>query len=186
MKRSVWDTEYSSGKWVHCENTAGDPIYGYIERYCRKGRLLDLGCGSGNTSNELKFDSYAAYTGVDISHSALDKARLRSASNGRAEKNTYVQSDVLSFEPPDKYDVILFRDSINSLPWMKIRPTLNWYASYLTEQGVFIVRVSGDASRNYKEIAALIEANFDMVEKHSMSASSGTVILVFRSRSTRA
>lgn len=180
MKRKLWDTEYAAGKWTHCENTAGDPIYGYIQKYCGNGSILDLGCGSGNTSNELEFTSYQSYTGVDISDVAIQKAAQRSEGTGRGKKNRYFQSDILSYTPSERHDVILFRDSINSLPQLKMKSTLDRYLPYLSERGVFIVRVSGDATRKYQEIAAEIEANYKLIEKYSTPASGGAFILVFR------
>ena len=53
MIQTLWDKEYASGKWDHCDSTPGDPVYGFVEKYCRNGSILDLGCGAGNTGNEL-------------------------------------------------------------------------------------------------------------------------------------
>src|SRR6185436_19758258 len=74
MKQELWDREYAAGKWNHCENTAGDRIYAFVEKYCRNGSILDMGCGSGNTSNELDANRYGDYTGVDVSDVAVQKA----------------------------------------------------------------------------------------------------------------
>src|SRR5215468_10818732 len=89
IKRQIWDREYASNKWSFAENSADDYVYGYLEKYARKGSILDLGCGSGNTSNELSESAYRSYTGVDISKEALTKARQRSESNGRLNKNHF-------------------------------------------------------------------------------------------------
>jgi SAM-dependent methyltransferase len=58
MKRRLWNREFANGRWNFIENTSGDLIYGYIEKYCRGGSILDLGCGSGNTDCELDGDRY--------------------------------------------------------------------------------------------------------------------------------
>ena len=58
LKQKLWDGEFASGKWDEIENTSDDPIYGFIEKYCRKGSFLDLGCGSGNTGCELPMGAY--------------------------------------------------------------------------------------------------------------------------------
>src|SRR5688572_27420770 len=70
MKRRLWDTEYSSGKWDHCENTRDSVVYKFLEKYSRHGSVLDMGCGSGNTGTELNLDCYSDYTGVDVSEVA--------------------------------------------------------------------------------------------------------------------
>src|SRR5262245_22044204 len=52
QKQDLWNSEYAEGRWTHCEDTRQDPVYSFIEKYARKGRILDLGCGAGNTGNE--------------------------------------------------------------------------------------------------------------------------------------
>src|ERR1700761_5925657 len=74
QKQKLWDEEFANGRWDFIENTSGDVIYQYLEKYCRKGSLLDLGCGSGNTGCELSADAYSEYLGVVISEVALEKA----------------------------------------------------------------------------------------------------------------
>src|ERR1700751_2816376 len=77
-KRLIWDTEFASGQWNYLEHTEGDVIYAYLEKYSERGNILDLGCGSGNTGNELDYGSYESYTGTDVSAVAIRKAELRS------------------------------------------------------------------------------------------------------------
>src|SRR4026207_1433751 len=83
LKRGLWNKEYAEGRWKHCENTEQDPVYGIIARYARKGRILDLGCGAGNTGNELADHAYREYVGVDVSDVAVAQAAERSKANGR-------------------------------------------------------------------------------------------------------
>jgi len=180
LKRELWDKEYAAGKWTHCENTEADPIYSYIEKYCKGGTVLDLGCGSGNTSNELSFDRYQEYTGIDISKVALDKAAARSEKNGRGAKNRYVQSDVLFYMPAQKHDVIVFRDSVHNIPRPKIKGALNRYLQWLKQDGVLIVRISGHDCTDFEQIAALIEAEYRVVDRYTGPESGRVITLVFR------
>ena len=180
LKRGLWDEEYASGKWTHCEHTGDDPLYGLIEKYCRKGSILDLGCGSGNTSNELNFKCYEEYVGMDISQVAIEKAAVRSEKNGRGTKNKYVQSDILGYVPSKKHDVILFRDSINNVPRPKVLATLDRYVQYLKPEGVLIVRLSGECVRDFQELMGSIEAKFKVVDKYAGPECGGVITLVFR------
>src|SRR2546428_13670880 len=82
-KKSIGDEEFSSGQWDRLENTSDDPIYLFLEKYCSNGSILDLGCGSGNTGNEIDASKYGSYTGVDISKSAIQRALARSENNRR-------------------------------------------------------------------------------------------------------
>ena len=77
---------------------------------------MDLGYGSGSTASELSATTYRAYTGVDISDVAIQKARRRTEENGRADRNRFVRPDVFSYVPSERFNLILFRDSIYYVP----------------------------------------------------------------------
>ena len=178
-KRRMWDDEYGGGRWDHCARTPDAPVYRVVEEQCRNGSILDLGCGSGNTGNELNVGKYNDYTGVDISAVAVEKAAARSAEEGRAAKNRYVQGDIISHEPSKKYDVILFRESIYYVPGPKIKGMLDRYAGSLTERGVFVVDVGSNSTRKAGAILEIIERNYQVREKHSAEGARGFVV-VFR------
>ena len=71
IKKRLWDRDFSGGKWDFIDNTVGDCVYPHLEKYAKGGDILDLGCGPGNTANELASDAYRSYIGVDISEAAL-------------------------------------------------------------------------------------------------------------------
>ena len=178
VKRWLWNTEFSGGRWDCLDSTPRDCIYPYLEKYANNGSILDLGCGSGSTGNELDASTYRHYTGVDISDVAIEKARRRSKENRRADRNRYSQSDILSYVPTQQHDVILLRDSVYYIPWRKIQAMLNKYSGYLKDGGVFIVRMA-DGNGRYNTIANTIESNFEVVEKH-LSDQPKAVVIVFR------
>jgi SAM-dependent methyltransferase len=175
-KQALWDAEFSSGQWDHLDHTHHDAIYQYLERYANQGAVLDLGCGASNTGNELNPSAYVAYTGVDLSAKALEKAVSRTIANDRDGKNHYVCADIASYVPRRHYDVILFRESIFYLPLSQIRPVLERYASALTQHGVFIVRIWD--RRKYRAIVRLIDNSYRVVERGLPDHTS--IILVFR------
>jgi SAM-dependent methyltransferase len=176
LKKAIWDAEFSSGQWDYLEHTADDPIYHYLEKYSNCGSILDLGCGSSNTGNELDASKYAVYAGVDISESAIQKASARSINNERKEKNDYFCADIAAYVPRMRYDVILFRESIFYIPKGRIKGVLDRYSNYLKDSGVFIVRM---CDRNkYKSIVRLIEKTYQVLDRSSLSDTN--IILVFR------
>jgi SAM-dependent methyltransferase len=183
IKKRVWDTEYCSTKWDFADNTVGDCVYPLLEKYAQRGSILDLGCGSGNTATELSSDAYTHYVGVDISAEALAKAAKRTEASGRANKNQFACADFLSFEPAETFDVILFRESMYHIPIGKIRSILDKYCSYLTSNGVFIVRMFLLENEKLKwrpaKMIEIIEAGFDVVEKYRQPQS-GAAVIVFR------
>ena len=145
IKKRLWDEEFSGTKWNFIDNTAGDCVYPYLEKYANNGIILDLGCGPGNTANELDASVYQSYIGIDISEAALAKAMKRTQENGRAEKNSFVNSDFLSYGPTQEFDVILFRESMYHVPYGQVLPILRKFSKHLKNTGVFIVRLyAGD------------------------------------------
>jgi SAM-dependent methyltransferase len=184
LKRVLWNKEYSGDKWNFADNTLGDCVYPHLEKHAANGSILDLGCGSGNTANELAANAYQTYVGVDISEACLDKATKRSQQVGRGEKNHFASGDFLSYVPAQKFDVILFRESMYHIPMGKIASTVMHYAKYLKEGGVFIVRMgtrSADGEVKSRPIAMfdIIRAEFDVVEDCTYGEK-GATVMVFR------
>jgi SAM-dependent methyltransferase len=188
VKKLLWDREFSSSKWDFIDDTAGDCVYPHLEKYAKGGSILDLGCGPGNTANELAETAYRTYIGLDISEAALAKAAKRSEQNGRAEKNHFVQSDFLSYLPTQEFDVILFRESLYHVPLGQVKVILEKYSKYLKDSGVFIVRIavmdsrSGKTGRRPMAMVGVIEAEFSVVEKCQHPGPSGPTVIVFQPR----
>jgi predicted TPR repeat methyltransferase len=177
-KKHLWDNEFSTGHWNCLDRTGDDRVHLQIEKYANGGAILDLGCGSGTTSLELDSQAYSLYTGVDISDVAVNKARSRAAEAGRADRNEYCQSDILTFTPVREYDVIFWGDSIYYIPPRSIVPMLHHYAGYLTAQGIFIARMF-DVSGKHHYILDLIERDFDVAGKR-LSDQDHSCLVAFR------
>ena len=166
VKAKMWDQEYASGRWDHCDRTPGAYLYPFVEKYACKGHILDLGCGSGNTGNELNLETFGTYLGIDVSAVATAKAAERSRVNGLEKKISYGTGDIVNYVPSGQYDVILFRESIYYVPLLQITEVLQRYSNYLTERGVFIVNVSKHATKRYQQIYDLIVQNFQIIETY--------------------
>jgi SAM-dependent methyltransferase len=189
IKKLLWDQEFSGDKWDFIDNTAGDCVYPHLEKYAHHGSILDLGCGPGNTANEVANGAYEIYVGVDISEAALEKGRRRTVETGRAAKNTFVLSDFLDYAPTRRFDVILFRESMYHVPMGKIKPMLDRLGASLTDTGVFMVRMAAaDVQGNMKSrptaMFRIMQDEFDVIEKAEYGRCRDTVI-VFRPRHSR-
>jgi 2-polyprenyl-3-methyl-5-hydroxy-6-metoxy-1,4-benzoquinol methylase len=182
IKKVFWDREFSRGNWDFLDDTRGDCIYRHLERHAGNGCILDLGCGPGNTANELASTAYRKYVGLDISEAALEKARRRTEANGRSEKNSFVQGDFLSYTPTQQFDVILFRESLYHVPMGKIKSVLARYAKFLRDGGVLMVRlatfVDGKRKRRPTAMIGIVESEFDVVEKAEYGKSGATIVVV--------
>lgn len=188
IKKILWDKEFSGSKWNFIDNTLGDCVYPYLEKYTENGNILDLGCGPGNTANELASGVYRRYVGVDISEVALAKAVKRTQQSGRADKNSFARADFLQYTPTQDFNVILFRESMYHIPLGQVLPILEKYSKYLTTSGVFIVRIyAGDVSgAKLKDRVTskidLIKREFDIVESPQYNTPGQPTVLVFRPR----
>jgi SAM-dependent methyltransferase len=186
IKMRLWDQEFSGTHWDFINNTVGDCVYPHLEKHLRGGAILDLGCGPGNTGSELAATAYRAYVGVDISEAALGKATRRTEKDGRTDKNRFVCADFINYVPAQKFDVILFRESMYHVPLRKVKATLDHYAKYLIDGGVFIVRMNtsdgkGSLKRRLTATVAVMEAEFDVLEK-CQYGEFGPTVIVFRPR----
>jgi len=185
LKRRMWDSEYSTDKWDFADSTMGDCVYAHLEKHARNGSILDLGCGT-NTGNEVADDAYQRYVGTDISEVCLNKARKRTKAIGREQKNDFVLGDFLTYVPAQRFDVILFRESMYHVPMNKIKQTLDRYAQYLNDGGVFVVRMAtsgpdGVIKSRPAAMLDIIENEFSVVEKGQYEkAGAKATVLVFR------
>jgi len=177
-KQRLWNAEFGRGRWKCLETTTGDRVYPYIEKFARRGSILDLGCGSGSTANEIDITAYSLYVGVDISDVALQQARDRTEENGRTNKTLFQHSDIAAYTPDRLFDVVLFRDSLYYLSRHAILPTLRRYTQFMKETGVFVVRIA-NGNAKYQPVVSLIEQNFAMVER-GLFAHPPALVLVFR------
>jgi SAM-dependent methyltransferase len=186
VKKALWDKEFSGDKWNFIDDTANDCIYPHLEKHARGGDILDLGCGPGNTANELAEKAYTTYLGVDISESALAKGVKRTNESGRAAKNSFVCSDFLSYMPTREFDVILFRESMYHIPYGSVMELLNKYSKYLKSSGVFIVRLyigdfqTGKIKPRVQRKIDLIKREFNVVESFQYEKAGTPMVLVFR------
>jgi 2-polyprenyl-3-methyl-5-hydroxy-6-metoxy-1,4-benzoquinol methylase len=188
IKRRVWDKEYRDNKWHFADNTMGDCVYPHLEKHARNGSILDMGCGSGNTATELAESAYHSYVGVDISEAALAKAIKRTKESGRQDKNSFACSDFLAYQPAGQFDVVLFRESMYHVPLGKIKDVLDRYSAYLKEGGVIIVRLFAGSRETSKSkyrpnaMLAIMEAEFDVVERSQYPVAGLPTVIVLRSK----
>jgi len=146
------------------DRTPDERIQSTLEKFARCGHILDLGCGSGTASLDLASAAYSSYTGIDISDIAVRKAKERAQAAGRADRNEYYQSDIVTYVPARKYQVIIFGDSIYYIPHDQIDELLKRYSRYLENDGVFVVRIH-DESGKHKPILDTINSHFHIVER---------------------
>lgn len=176
MKRRLWNREFAGGHWDFIENAADDPIYPVLERFCGGGAILDLGCGAGNTVNEIGKEAFGHYTGVDISDVALAKAAEWAARTGRESKVEFHQAAIEAFEADRKYEVVLFRESLFYIPVGRVVEVLEHYQKFLAPDGVIIVRMYDGGK--YDAMVQIIRDRFEVREEQEVDGGPA-LIMVF-------
>ncbi|WP_297511487.1 methyltransferase domain-containing protein [Flavobacterium sp.] len=107
-KRFTWNYKYAIGKWnaMGKETERYETIVDFIKKTgIAQPRILDLGCGYGALLDYLTPDSYSDYLGVDLSHTAILKAKAK-----KYPKANFKVADLHAFTPNGMYDVILFNE----------------------------------------------------------------------------
>ena len=123
-------------------------LIGYMDTFRRGGEYLDVGCGDGVLFEQFKPLGYQRYVGIDISDVAIEKLRLYNN-----DRTNFSQADADVHEPADRFDVIVFNESLYYLrdPVRSLRR----YAQSLKPGGCIIVSTY-TASR--RSLAVLREA----------------------------
>jgi SAM-dependent methyltransferase len=134
--RAQWDEEYRSGRWSYLDSATEVAHYmiivGYVQQLSPNPTILDVGCGHGRLFQLLHRYPYRSYLGIDHSAESIEQARSLVRPDARFER-----ADFHDFVPAERYDVIIFNESIYYAP----RPAelLGRYARALTSDGIMIV-----------------------------------------------
>ncbi len=136
VNAASWDLQYQLGLWDYLDSErAGGEVLRVVQKYAGQASILDLGCGT-SANLPLIPGTYRHYHGVDISQTAIKRAR----SLGRAD-TSYETADILRYKPRQSYDIILLSEVIYYLPIAKVAGFLRRLSAFLTPAGVIMVQV---------------------------------------------
>jgi 2-polyprenyl-3-methyl-5-hydroxy-6-metoxy-1,4-benzoquinol methylase len=131
-----WEDQYRSGYWSYLDSAAEIAHYmvivGYVQQFSPNPAVLDVGCGHGRLFQLLHPYPYRNYLGIDHSEECIQQAQALARINARFERANFEE-----FVPADRYDVIIFNESIYYAPHPA--KLLRRYALALTSDGVMIV-----------------------------------------------
>ncbi len=152
----------------------------------RKGRVLDLACGSGFHARHLAMEGFAV-TGVDLSAAAIETGR--SLSGG--EKVDWVEGDIT--QPVDvEYDLVLLVGNTLSLfeEPVLVEKTMDAASHALVPRGVLLVHVIDFDYLRAHPVRIKREGNLDggpvVFEKRVDADDNGAVITVAATTQTDA
>lgn len=106
--------------------------------------VLDVGCSGGTLAPALH--GFSRYLGTDISRHAVDQARLmaRASLPDRQDDIAFAAADLRAFQPPGRFDVMVFNEVLYYLRVDDAADQLRRYAGALAEAGVMIVSMKDD------------------------------------------
>jgi SAM-dependent methyltransferase len=100
-------------------------------------RILEIGCGTGFAYDWLRSKYSVNYTGIDFSSSTIEAANKLTKPGSDA---VFQVADALTYESQEKFDMIF---SIAGFPRSLDAKLVDRFASYLGNQGIFYIQVSG-------------------------------------------
>lgn len=170
LRRRAFDQKYSDGSWDYFDKDHSFEMVKVVEKYARKGRILDIGCGTGILVSMMKPDAFKHYLGVDVSPEAIARAQ-----QSKSEKIHFEISDIQNYKCKDTFDLIVFEESLYYVPFFR-RRLLQRCAQWLKPKGLFIVTVADP--RRFRGMVKMIRRNFQIVDDRCFS-NSRRLLLVF-------
>ncbi|HJO92348.1 MAG TPA: methyltransferase domain-containing protein [Victivallales bacterium] len=138
--------------WAKHQNRISGTLSSYIPKPAEVNKLLDLGCGTGNSIEALKLlYPGAEILGVDIAGGMVDFCRKKW---NNYENISFHKGDIESLKLSEKYDLII---SSCSLQWVSdINSTLNKYLNCLNKGGYLALAVPvigslGELKQSYQD-----------------------------------
>jgi len=133
-----WNHQYATGRWEKLksgqEQARLDATALLLTRHMAPGRVLEIGCGEALLQQRLHPARYLAWTGVDISELAIQRAQAFAG-----EQVRYLVADMETFDPGERFEAIIFPESAYySADCARL---VQRYTRFLTPGGVFIVSI---------------------------------------------
>jgi len=145
VDQTTWDREFLAGEWDYLdtndlERARHQVIAYFIDAYNPKGKILDVGCGLGTTTDFLKSAQKKNYLGIDISTVAIKRALKKKAK--------FKSIDFLKFKSGTKFDVIIFNEV---LYYLDEKEALTHALKLLKKNGVVIISLYRTSKKHYDE-----------------------------------
>lgn len=134
LSRDRWNYQYARGQWegLKAEEDRFRAVIRMIGQLGNRPHILEIGCGDAVLLRKMPPDSFASFTGADISDVAIASARKLEREGVR-----FMTADMKTFHPPGTYDLIIFNESLYYT--QQTVALLQRYEPFLNKGGSFIV-----------------------------------------------
>lgn len=103
--KKYWDDIWSSERAEAMSTSAPNPHLIRQVDGLKPGSAIDAGCGAGAEALWLAGAGWNV-TAADVADAALEFGRLRAAAAGLSERVQWIQADLSSWEPDEKFDLV--------------------------------------------------------------------------------
>jgi len=170
LKQYAMDYKYRRGHWGAGGGESFQFVVDLVEKYASGGKILELGCGDGRLIASLPSDCYVSYTGLDLSPVAIERATARQLPRTRFESG-----DMQTHHWDDRFDLVLFDESIYYLESKHLAARLQRLLGYLNQDGHAIVTIY--QPRRFRGIIDHIRQRYLVVDEGVHSDSSRYFVL---------
>jgi SAM-dependent methyltransferase len=168
LRRLSFDEKFRKGDWIF--NGENPDLVQLVESYSGKGHILALGCGTASIAGVLNPESFQSFLGVDLSTEAISLAGKHAN-----EKIRFECGDMLQFQCPRKYNVILFPNSLNYAERLSRKKLLRTLSLSLAPGGRIIVSLAQPA--RYEGIINMIREEFSVEVDRDLQSAGGRVLV---------
>lgn len=132
-------------------------IVGYAGFFCKKARVLDLGCGEGILQERFNNTDYEQYVGIDFSEVAIQKAKKL-----ENNKTQFRVGDLNQLTIEGIFDVIIYNESLNYLKHPK--EVVQALYKNLSPGGIFIFSLVDKHGKEQTGLWQQLDAILDLQE----------------------
>jgi 2-polyprenyl-3-methyl-5-hydroxy-6-metoxy-1,4-benzoquinol methylase len=150
-RKQRWNRQYKSGRWDNLkgeiETVRYQKIVDYITQFGSKNpSILDLGCGEGILCERMKNSNYSYFLGMDFS-----SVSITNANNLKLKNSEFICADIHSFQPKQKFDIIVFNEVFYYIHDTEKQNVLNRMIECLNPDGIIVTSIyrEGLACWNY-------------------------------------
>lgn len=123
-----WDQIWTGDRAAAMGSSEPNPHLVHEVAELAPGTALEAGCGAGAEAIWLAERGWRV-TGADIAPVALDRAAERAADAGVAERVQWVQADLSTWEPTERYDLVTTHYAHPAMPQLEFYDrTASWVA----------------------------------------------------------
>lgn len=163
-RKQRWNRQYKSGRWEKLKSETETVRYKKIVYYIKefgqkKPSILDLGCGEGILCERMGKSDYSYFLGMDFSSVSINNAKSLNLHNAE-----FICVDIHSFQPKQKFDVIVFNEVFYYIHETEKQNVLNRMLECLNVNGIIITSIYREGLGCWNYFESLEQLDFTTIQ----------------------